>query len=261
MAAARQKRTTLLERLTPRHPDVQSLDATIADLTEQIKSLRGAAVPSVPPHFAAPQLTGPQLAPPAAVPAVEPVADNSAAQTAARDRFRELTIAAGRAQAAYDAALGAERSEWVAYSRLATAAAVTPSLPTTIPHVSAPQPVLAIGVLLLLAALSAMIAARGVRRPEATFATSAEIEAELGFPVLGSLAVADRQLADSAPMRCGEPLWIRRSVSLGELVLALAIGTLIVLAMLDLPLMRHILADPIGGIGEGFVKLRSLAGK
>jgi hypothetical protein len=77
--------------------------------------------------------------------------------------------------------------------------------------------------------------------------------------MLGRLAWAGPAAAIRADS-LAEPLWLRRSVVLSEVVLAIAIGSLMLVAITNFPLLRQIADDPLSGIAQGIAKIRDLMG-
>jgi hypothetical protein len=255
LADARQRKTDLLERLTPSHPIVQSLDSSIADLHERLESARRTKVIEPAPGFL-------QL------PTVEVRTDaGGSSKTAALNKARELMVAAGHAQRDYDAAVAKESVCWTEYDRLPSVAAAAgpgplaqPLAQTSMQQPSTPKPVIALGGLFVLALGCGIVAARSAKYPLPTFGAIDEIEARLGIPVLGRLAWAGAEGTSLTSESLAEPRWLRRSVTLSEIVLALAIGSLVLLAITNFPLLRQIADDPLSGIAQGIGKIRDLAG-
>ena len=255
LADARERKTALLDRLTPSHPTVQSLESSIGDLESQLESARRTKV--IEPSRVVMQ------SPPIAVPRDT----NGSKNSAAMDRARELMIAAGRAQRDYETAVAKETSSWVAYHHLPSAvsleaapAAVRPVAPRA-QQPSSPLPLIALASLFVLAIACGIAAARYALRRLPAFATTEEVEARLGIPVLGRIASTGTSSPSLTVESLAEPRWLRRSVTLGEIVLAFAIGSALLLAITNFPLLQRIAVDPLAGMSHCIAKLRSLAGK
>jgi hypothetical protein len=252
LADLKQQREKSLDRLTPSHPTVQALDASISDLEQRLEDVRKSSETAAPPVEI--NLPAAELA--------EPTGDidRPRVKVASRERLIGLMIAAGRARRDFEMATEKERSKFGEFTRAVSAVAVAPAPPTAI-IIAPSRPVLAICAVLTLATVGGIGAARAARRPERAFTTAMEVESDLGLPILGSLAIAGGAIGAPAIVSNVEPLWIRRSLAVGELFLAITIGAVVVLAIVDLPLARHLAADPLSGISEGIVKMRSLAWK
>jgi hypothetical protein len=251
LADARQRKTSLLERLTPSHPTVQSLDSSIADLQERLESARRTKVIEPAPGFL-------QL------PTVEVRSDVAGSnRTAALNKARDLIVAAGHAQREYDAAMEKESVCWTEYSHLPSVAAAAGArilAKTSVQESSTPKPVIALGGFFVLAFGCGIAAARRAKYHLPTFGAIDEVEARLGIPVLGRLAWAGPEGTSLSSELLTEPRWLRRSITLSEIVLALAIGSLVLLAITNFPLLRQIADDPLSGIAQGIGKIRDLAG-
>jgi hypothetical protein len=57
------------------------------------------------------------------------------------------------------------------------------------------------------------------------------------------------------PSALAEPRWLRRSVAIGEIALAVAIAAIALLAIADFALARQLAADPLTGIVQAIAKL------
>jgi hypothetical protein len=169
-------------------------------------------------------------------------------------------IAAGRAQRDFALATEKERSKLGELTRAVNALALAPT-PKTANGVMPPRPILAICMAFTLATIGGIAAARAARRTERTFASAMEVESCLGLPILGRLAIAGGASGTPAIESQLEAAWSRRSLKVCELFLAITLGAVVVLALINLPLARHFAADPLTGLSEGIVKMRGLAGK
>jgi hypothetical protein len=240
-----QRRIDLLSRLTPSHPVFQDLNLAIAELERRIEAK-------------SPDIAGPGLQA-ASVPMVSAEGGRQI-RAAAKQRYQELLIAAGRERREYEAALQSERSSWNAYSGAAIGGAASRSSGVGKPA-ETPRPFLAVAVLALMSAGWGIGAAAAVRRVTATFHSASEIESELELPVLGNLAFAGSGSTATTPVPPADPAWVRRTVAIGEVVLVVCIGLVVLLALVNMPFLRRLMADPVSGIFEGIAKLRGLIGK
>jgi hypothetical protein len=255
LSEARERKKALLERMTPSHPTMQSLDSSIAALESQVEAARKMKV--IEPSRVVAQL------PPIAVQRDT----NESNHSAAMDQARELMVAAGRAQRNYEAAVAKETSSWVTYNHLpcvvslgAAPAAVRPFGPLS-QQPTSPMPVIGLAGLLVLAIACGIAAARNARRRLPAFASTEEVVARLGIPVLGRLASAGSSPSSFTLKSPDEPRWLRRWVTLSEVVLALAIGSAVLLAITNFPMLQQIANDPLAGISQCIAKMRGLAGK
>src|SRR5260221_1489617 len=243
--------------MTASHPTMQSLDSSIAALESQLESARKMKV--IDPSRVVADLPAPAIAVPRDA--------NGSNNSATMDRARELMVAAGQAQRDYETAVAKETSSWVAYNHLpgaisvgAAVAAVRPLAPLA-QRSSSPSLHLVLAGLFVLAIACGIAAARYARRHVPAFATAEEVEARLGIPVLGHLALAGSSSASFSAESLAEPRWLRRWVILSEVVVALALGSAVLLAVTNLPLLRQIADDPLAGMSHWVAKLRDLAGK
>jgi hypothetical protein len=252
LADLKQQREKLLDRLTPSHPTVQALDASISDLEQRVEDVRKSTETAPPPVES--NLPAAEIAEPTGD------VDRPRARVASGERLTGLMIAAGRARRDFEMATEKERSKFGEFTRGVRDVALAPA-PQTANGIAPPRPVLAICIVLMLATICGFGVARVARRSERAYETATEVESDLGLPILGSLAIAVGASGAPAIVSNVEPHWIRRTVAVGELILAIAIGAIVVLAVVDLPLARHLAADPLSGISEEIVKMRSLAWK
>jgi hypothetical protein len=275
LVQAQQQKAKLLERLMPSHPNVQNIELTIADLQTRLQTAQQTKIIEPAP--------GVLQLPTIDVPGDGGVAPNSSILAKARD----LMQAAGRAQRDYDAAVEEESSCWAAYEKLpnvmvlnghAGPSLADPSASESTPsavaeadssaHRSifgfsrqplrsdsiAPRPVIPLSIVIMLAFAAALIAAYNARYRLPTFANVDEIETRLGVSVLGRLAWAGLPAA-AMPSALAEPRWLRRSVAIGEIALAVAIAAIALLAIADFALARQLAADPLTGIVQAIAKL------
>jgi hypothetical protein len=252
LADLKLQREKLLDRLTPSHPMILALDASIADVEQRLEAVKNSTQADSPRV---------DLGLPVAVGAEQTGGDDETqASVASRERLTGLMIAAGRAQRDFALATEKERSKLGELTRAVNALALAPT-PKTANGVMPPRPILAICMAFTLATIGGIAAARAARRTERTFASAMEVESCLGLPILGRLAIAGGASGTPAIESQLEAAWSRRSLKVCELFLAITLGAVVVLALINLPLARHFAADPLTGLSEGIVKMRGLAGK
>lgn len=255
LAEALQRRSTLLERMTPSHPEFQNLESTIADLQSRLDATRKTKI--IEPATMPPQLAA-AAAPDSLVPS----------KSAAMQRAQELMLAAGRAESAYKTAVAEVGHGWTAYHRQSSVSdsagimAIGPTVARPSPDISLPRPLIALGALILLSILLAFVAAGSARVVVPTFASAAEVAAQLSIPVLAQLNWSEGPISlpgGDAGDAGGDPRWLRRWVLMSEIVLALALGGMLVLAITDSAMLRQIADDPLSGFAQGIAKLRAMA--
>jgi hypothetical protein len=252
LANLNREREKLLDRLTPSHPTMQALDASIADLERRIEGARKTTQTPLPPiELNLPTAERPERA---------GVANEPRGSVVSFEKLKDLMIFAGHARRDFEIAADSERVKWADFSHAVSAVALAPAVPMT-RSVDPPQPVFAIYLVLIVATVGGIAAATAAQGSKPTFDAANEVESELNLPILGTLMIAGGSNDGPALATTEVQFWIRRSMAVAELTLAIAIGALVVLALSDFPLARHLAADPFSGLVDGIVKLRGLVGK
>ncbi len=256
LADARQRRAAMSDRLTALHPTMQNLDSTIADLETRLEAAHRSKV--IEPSATAD-----------AAPIVQPASVNPAAtNSAALSKARELMRVAGRADNDYQAAVANESQLRADCSHLSASSDAPPVMSigpavaqSGAPVMSTPKPIIAFIGLFALAAAIALAAARSAKYPPAMFASAADVETRLKLPVLGTLEwneTISNPVAGGPAF--GNPRWLRRWILASEVVVALVLGGLLILAITDSALLRQTADDPLSGLAQGLARLRDLAG-
>ncbi|HEX4000508.1 MAG TPA: hypothetical protein VHX65_18300 [Pirellulales bacterium] len=213
LAEMQRTRGELLEKLTPAHPTVQSLDSQIAKLQDQLAATP-AELPANLNEIASAAANKTPLAPP--LPSSGDAIDAPSANPPSavlQQHYREMLLAAGRAREAYRAAVQSETSLWNACppgmwqsasdragnvdlrpndreSGLSRQAGSEPG--------NRPIPIGAIAILTLLSILAGVLAARRLEGRTLTFMSADEIEATLGLPVLGRVGPGTNRRSENA---------------------------------------------------------------
>ncbi|MHB1034699.1 MAG: GumC domain-containing protein [Pirellulales bacterium] len=178
------RRAELLVRMTPEHPEVQDLEAKIAELQQELATMGPYGKPSGPAESSPSK----DIAAPSRVDAVPAEPALAAQHAEARRLYQTRKEVRDQAEESYDRLARAERVAWenrvvrskpdlrvVEFARTPT----RPDRPTR-------MLVTALAVVLAVFAGAGMAFAAG--RGEATFASLAEVEAALQVPVVGVIS-------------------------------------------------------------------------
>ncbi len=233
LTSAQRHRSDLLKTMQPLHPEVERLDLSIAELRQKLEQkpvtagTSPASLAQAPVAESAPTVVRP----------------SNVSEEAARAAYQRLLVAAGRGRTKYEAAMERERQaygEFGAAFEMATRLETSRPIEIAEPEV-APAPM---GPISLVALAIGMLAAICVRRIAPTYRAVREIEESLKVPVLATLSPAISMRRGAGAMAAPatlDPAWVRHGVSCSQFLLAIAVGIVLVLAIVDQPTLRHLI--------------------
>lgn len=262
LAEKASQRNSLLERLTPLHPEVMQIDLEMQELRQQLyktpRYLDGspdgpAATDPTPPGTEA----GSGATSPGATSAVD-----SAALAAQARQYEQLhrEYEQARRRLAEAEALVEQHSEAAgSAAALHDPAAKIATAPRITAHSGgAPSggSLAMLGMLSMVAGALVGLSLRGAREDSRVFTSAEQVGETLGLPVVGDLRTGDSADKARAPARRRQ--LAAMAVRAAELLLALFALLFLLAAMLDSPFLLETLRNPLGAASQVVRRLTNL---